>query len=83
MALQASADAADYKASFDKLYVDSAEQKAQLDKASADAAEYKAGFDKVLVDAAVQKAQLDKVSHHCHHLLSCRSFDITKLTQPV
>ena len=43
---------------FDKIVVDSVEQKAQLDKATADAAEFKAGYDKLTVDAVEQKAQV-------------------------
>ncbi len=44
---QATADAAEYKAGFDK--------------AAMDAAEYKAGFDKALLDNEGQQARLDKV----------------------
>lgn len=56
------ADAAELKAGYDKLAVDSSEQKAQLDKAAADATEYKAGYDKLLVDTSEQRSQLDKAS---------------------
>jgi hypothetical protein len=55
------ADAAEYKAGYDKLLVDNAEQEAQLSKASADAAEYKAGYDKYAADAAEYKAGYDKL----------------------
>ncbi len=44
---QATADAAEYKAGFDK--------------AAMDAAEYKAGFDKATLDNEGQQARLDKV----------------------
>ena len=47
---QATADAAEYKAGFDK--------------AAMDAAEYKAGFDKALYDNEGQQARLDKVRWH-------------------
>ena len=52
------ADAAEFKAGFDKVTAEAVEQKAQLDKAAADAAEYKAGFDKLTVDTMEQKAQV-------------------------
>jgi hypothetical protein len=55
---KAAADAAEYKAGFDKLLVDTSEQKAELDKAAADATEYKAGYDKLLVDTGEQRAQV-------------------------
>jgi hypothetical protein len=57
---KATADAAEFKAGYDKLTVDTVEQQAQLDKATADAAEFKAGFDKALVDAVEQKAEFDE-----------------------
>jgi outer membrane murein-binding lipoprotein Lpp len=53
-----SADATELKAGYDKLAVDTSEQRAQLDKASADAAEFKAGYDKLMVDTSEQKAQV-------------------------
>jgi hypothetical protein len=60
---KAAADAVQYKAGFDKLLVDTQEQKAQLDKAAADATEYKAGYDKLMVDTAEHKAQVCGVPH--------------------
>lgn len=54
---KATADAAEFKAGFDKLLVDTAEQQAVIDKATVDAVEMKAGFDKLLVDTSEQKAQ--------------------------
>jgi hypothetical protein len=59
---KAAADAAEFKAGFDKLTADTVEQRAQLDKVAADAAEYKAGYDKALMDAVEQQAQLDKAT---------------------
>ena len=59
---KATADAAEFKAGYDKLTVDAVEQKAVFDKLTADAAEYKAGFDKALLDNVEQKAQLDKAT---------------------
>jgi hypothetical protein len=52
------ADAAEFKAGYDKLLVDTVEQQAQLDKAAADASESKAGYDKLVVDSVEQKAQV-------------------------
>lgn len=52
------ADATELKAGYDKLAVDTSEQRAQLDKATANAAEFKAGYDKLLVDTSEQKAQV-------------------------
>jgi ribosomal protein S26 len=56
---KAAADAAEFKAGFDKLAIDNLEQQAQLDKAAADAVENKAVYDKLVVDSTEQKAQYD------------------------
>lgn len=70
---KAAADAIEYKAGYDKLLVDNAEQQAAMDKATADAVEMKAGFDKLMVDSAEQKAQVGSflwlgICTHCSQL---------------
>jgi len=69
---KAAADAAEFKAGYDKLQVDSCEQQAQLAKAAADTAEYKAGYDKLVVDTVEQKAQVRHgLDTACYHELCC------------
>ena len=57
---QVTADAAEYKAGFDKAAVDAVEMKAGFDKLTVDVVEQKIAFDGLVVQGAVQKAQLDK-----------------------
>ena len=68
---KATADAAEFKAGFDKLTADGVEHQAQLDKATADAAEFKAGFDKVTADAVEQKAQVGPGRTYCRGAVAC------------